>query len=332
LATIEDVARAAGVSISTVSYALSGKRAITESTRQRVAAAARALNYVPNAGARMLAGSRTRVLGLTIPMQRGVHFPSYMMFVLEVSAAARAVDYDVLLLTRDEGEAGLRRVSSSSLVDGVILLDVAVDDDRVAALRDMQLPATWIGVPSWDPALHCVDLNFERSADLAVEHLVAAGHHKIALLGQPQAVYDRQANYAVRFKDAFDRAAERLEVRTTFQPADVDPESVRTSVLRMLDALPGITAIVLNTVAPIPQMAIQVLRAKGLSVPGDISVVAVGPVFTTDLVVPDYDHVAWPADLVCRRAVEIMLEQINGDRQPGIELLTPQYTARGSVA
>lgn len=332
MASIEDVARAAGVSISTVSYALSGKRAIAEPTRQRVLAIARALNYVPNAGARMMRAQERRVLGLTVPWRRGVHFPSYLVFVMEVSAAARAADYDVLLLTRDEGDAGLRRVSSSSLVDGVILLDVSRDDHRLQVLSDIKLPATWIGVPSWDPGLYCADLNFERSADLVLERLAAHGHYNVALLGQPEATYQRRANYALRFKDAFEATAKRLNVRTTFQAAEVDPQSVRASLSTIFGDLPGVTAIVMNTVDPIPQMAIQVLREKGYVIPDDISFVTVGSVFSTDLIVPDYDHVPWPADAVCRTAVQLMLGQVSGGREPSIELLEPDYISRGSVA
>ena len=143
---ITDVARHAGVSPSTVSYALSGKRPISEETRQRVEAAIRELGYRPHAGARALASSRSNVLALVIPLRPGIHVPVVMQFAVSVVTTARRHDHDVLLLTQEEGEDGLRRVADTALVDALIVMDVqlrgtpaavaaltgtAVGDDRV---------------------------------------------------------------------------------------------------------------------------------------------------------------------------------------------------------
>src|SRR2546423_7781793 len=111
---IADVASHAGVSISTVSYVLSGKRPISEATRSRVQASIRALGYHPHAGARALASSRSNVIALVMPLRQGVHVPVVMQFVIAVVASARRHDHDVLLVTQDEGERGLRRVVHSS--------------------------------------------------------------------------------------------------------------------------------------------------------------------------------------------------------------------------
>ena len=117
MAKIDEVAKAAGVSISTVSYALSGKRPVSHDTRLRIEAAVRELGYSPNAGARMLAGSRTQIFALTEPLRRDTHAPTHMAFVLATAVAARRVDYDVLLLTDEQASAGMGRVAASGLVD-----------------------------------------------------------------------------------------------------------------------------------------------------------------------------------------------------------------------
>jgi DNA-binding LacI/PurR family transcriptional regulator len=119
---ITDVARHAGVSPSTVSYALSGKRPISEATRQRIHASIRELGYRPHAGARALAGSRTRVLALMTPLREGDDIPGAMRFAAHVVTAARRHDHDVLLLTQEEGEEGLRRIADSAMADGIILV------------------------------------------------------------------------------------------------------------------------------------------------------------------------------------------------------------------
>ena len=107
MATIADVASHAGVSMSTVSYVLSGKRPISEETRRRVQASIRALGYHPHAGARALASSRANVIALVIPLRTGVHVPVVMQFVVSVVTSARTYDHDVLLLTQGSGHMTL---------------------------------------------------------------------------------------------------------------------------------------------------------------------------------------------------------------------------------
>ena len=102
MATIEDVAREAGVSISTVSYALSGKRAISAGTRERVRDAATRLGYLPHASARMLAANRSNIVAVTAPLHPDTDHSAHMVFAMEVTKAAREKDYDTLLLVHDD--------------------------------------------------------------------------------------------------------------------------------------------------------------------------------------------------------------------------------------
>src|SRR5699024_2920683 len=112
---ISDAARHAAVSPSTVSYVLSGKRSISETTRRRVRRSIEALGYQPHAGARSLASRRTNVIALVVPLREDVHVPVAMRFAVSVVTAARLHDYDVLLLTQGEGPDGLRRVAAGAL-------------------------------------------------------------------------------------------------------------------------------------------------------------------------------------------------------------------------
>src|SRR5256714_324716 len=131
LAKIDDVARHAGVAPSTVSYVLSGKRTISEETRQRVLRSIQALGYHPHAGARALASNRSNVVALVIPLRTGIHVPVIMQFAISVVTSARRHDHDVLLLTQDEGVQGLKRVAGTALVDAIIVMDVELHDPRV---------------------------------------------------------------------------------------------------------------------------------------------------------------------------------------------------------
>src|SRR5262245_11609327 len=140
MVTIADVAKHAGVALSTVSYVLSGKRAISATTRQRVLASIRVLGYHPNAGARALASKRSNVIALVLPLRSGMHLPVVMQFATAVVTTARQYDHDVLLVTADEGPSGLRRLAASAMVDGLVLMDVEMHDSRVPLLRELDRP------------------------------------------------------------------------------------------------------------------------------------------------------------------------------------------------
>lgn len=205
--TIAEVARHAGVAVSTVSYVLSGKRAISETTRARVLRSIGELGYHPNAGARALASRRSNVIALVLPLRAGMHLPVLMQFASSVVAMARRHDHDVLLMTADEGPDGLRRVAASSMVDGMVLMDVELDDPRVPLLRGLEEPSVLIGFPADPSGLTCVDLDFARAGALCVEHLTSLGHRRLALLGAPSVVYERGTGYARRTREGFVEAA-----------------------------------------------------------------------------------------------------------------------------
>ena len=120
--TIGDVARRAGVSRSTVSYALSGKRTISQETRDRIDRVIAELGFTPNAGARALATSQTMVLGLLLQFHADEFAPAMLQYVLPVSEAARRLGYDILMITEPDGSRAIRRIGDSEMVDGIVLL------------------------------------------------------------------------------------------------------------------------------------------------------------------------------------------------------------------
>lgn len=332
MTSIHDVARVAGVSISTVSYALSGKRSIAESTRLRIASAVEQLGYRPNAGARMLAGTRTNIFALTAPFHSETYAPAHMAFVLAVATAAREVDYDLLLLTQDEATSGLQRVASSRLVDGIIVLDVSAEDDRVDVIRALGIPATFIGIPADATGLVCVDLDFEAAAELAISRLVAQGHHAIGLIGHSPGVYARGSNFPPRFRDGFVRAAAEQQVDTAFAMPERDGSSVRAALDALYRERPGMTALVLHCEETVQAAVMDILRERGIRVPQDLSVISACASFDTDHFEPPLDTIPLVAADSCTRAVELAIQQVAGPIEPRVELVPPRYFERGSIA
>lgn len=190
MVTLAEVAQHAGVSASTVSYVLSGKRSISAPTRERVERSIRELGYHPNAGARALASrasSRSNIIALMMPLRSDMYVPVMMEIAIAVATTARAHGNDVLLLTGEEGPAAVRRIEGSALADAMILIDVELDDERLPLIRDAERPVALIGLPADPTGLTCVDLDFTATGALCVEHLAALGHREIASSGKSPA-------------------------------------------------------------------------------------------------------------------------------------------------
>jgi DNA-binding LacI/PurR family transcriptional regulator len=332
MVTISDVAKAAGVSISTVSYALSGKRSITETTRARIEAAIRALDYEPNAGARMLAGATTNILALSAPIHDDGHLPTHMRFVTAVVDTARHHDYDVLLLATDDDVAGIRRVAASSLVDGVVAMGVKTHDDRVDIVRSLRLPAAFIGIPGEEAGLSCVDLDFERAGILAIETLADAGHRSIGVVGHPPTYLERDTGFVQRFNSGLERAAARRGIRLEV----VSPTLARGAAEQAFDELaarsPEMTALLFHCNEPVVEAVLRRIREVGLEVPRDLSAFAACASYDTEHLAISLSSIPLPLDQMCRIAVESALQQVRGVDAHGVELIPPVYEDRGSVA
>jgi LacI family transcriptional regulator, galactose operon repressor len=331
MVTLADVARHAKVSQSTVSYVLSGKRSISPATRRRVERSIRALGYRPHAGARALASRRTNVLALVTPLRPDLHTPVAMEFVISVVTAARGHAHDVLLLTNDEGPEGLRRVAGSALVDGLVLMDVQLQDERIPVLRELGLPAVLIGIPDDTTGLTCVDLDFRSAGARCVDHLADLGHRTIAFVGHSEDVYRRGSGFATRtLAGVSGRAAtRRLECEEVRGAATRD--AVDAIVGRLLAREPAVTGLVVHNEAALP-MILDALRAAGRRVPEDVSVVAIAPDDIAEMTTPAVSAVDLPAEEMGQRAVELLMAKLAGRSELAMTLLAPRLVVRASSA
>ncbi|MEV7069957.1 LacI family DNA-binding transcriptional regulator [Streptomyces sp. NPDC093990] len=325
---ITDVARRAGVSPSTVSYALSGKRPISEETRQRVEDAIRELGYRPHAGARALAGRRSNVLALVVPLRTGIHVPTVMRFAVSVVTTARRYDHDVLLLTQEEGEEGLHRVADTALVDGLVMMDVQLDDPRLPLLRTLDLPSVLIGLPASGTGLTCVDLDFRAAGEACVEHLARLGHRSVALVGSPPEVYVRRTAFAQRVVQGFTAAADRAGMSSTVLPCE--PDAARETAERLLRDQPALTGVVVHNEALLEPL-LDAFARLGLRVPTDLSVTAICPDEVAESTPVPITSVTLPSEELGERAVELLMKQLAGTAAPESTLLPPRMTERAST-
>jgi DNA-binding LacI/PurR family transcriptional regulator len=331
MVTITDVARHAGVAPSTVSYVLSGKRAISATTRQRVLSSIRVLGYHPHAGARALASNRSNVIALVLPLRSGMHLPVLMQFAVAVATTARQYDHDVLLVTADEGPDGLRRVANSAMVDALVLMDVELRDARVPLLRDLDRPSVLIGFPAEPAGLTCVDLDFYQAGAACVDHLARLGHEEIALLGAPPAVYERGTGFAQRTRAGFLESADALGVAAVAVACEEGAAEVARAVRALFDRKPRVSALVVHNEAAVAHL-FTALAAVGRRVPEDVSVVAICPDEVADRTTPALSSVLIPAEEVGAQAVSLLMRKLAGDVVPDASLLAPRLTVRASTS
>lgn len=331
MAKIEDVAKHAGVAPSTVSYVLSGKRSITQETRERVLASIEALGYQPHAGARALASNRSNVVALVVPLRSGIHVPVIMQFATSVVTAAREHDHDVLLLTQNEGEAGLRRVAGTSMVDAIIVMDVELHDPRIGVLKELDRPAVLIGFPAETDGLTCIDLDFTAAGATCVDHLADRGHRRIALVGSPPEVYERETGFATRTTNGFTEAAARHGIAASVHACEATQAGAQKVAAELLGEHPDLTAVVVHN-EPVVAPLLAAFREAGRSVPDDLSVVAICPDELAEYTMPALTSVAIPAQEVGRQAVGLLMAKLNGRQVPDATLLPPHLTVRASTS
>ncbi|MEU4655616.1 LacI family DNA-binding transcriptional regulator [Streptomyces sp. NPDC023723] len=330
MVTLAEVAQHAGVSASTVSYVLSGKRSISTTTRQRVEESIRQLGYHPNAGARALASSRSNIVALMIPLRTDMYVPVMMEIAIAVATTARTHGYDVLLLTGEEGPDAVRRVTGSGLAEAMIVMDVELDDERLPLLRATGQPSVLIGLPADTSGLTCVDLDFRATGALCVEHLASLGHRDIAVIGEAPAVYERHTGFAERTLEGLRARARELGLRLLHRPCEGGYDAMALTLSRIFDERPGTTGFVVQNEAAVEPL-LALLRQQGRAVPEDVSVVAVCPEQVAAQASVRLTSVAVPAQEMGRHAVEQLVAKLGGRASDEVVLLPPELTVRAST-
>jgi DNA-binding LacI/PurR family transcriptional regulator len=313
---IGEIARRAGVSRSTVSYALSGKRAVSDATRRRIQEVIEELDYRPNANARALKEGRSRTLGLVIPPAQRRLTDMQLGFVASVVEAAARADLDVLLSpSGGDHDRSFERVISGRRVDGVILMEIRLEDARVVRLQQTGLPFVTIGRTA-QPAGTCwVDVDYETLISRCVHHLADLGHRHVALVNRSTELV--AAGYgpghrALRgFTDAI--AARGLD-GSDYCCAD-EAAAGEACIEELLARRPEVTA-----VATINEMALpgiqRGLERAGLTIPKDFSVAGVAARHWAEDFRPPLTAADVPALEMGAHAVELLLERIAEPQAP----------------
>jgi DNA-binding LacI/PurR family transcriptional regulator len=338
VATLKDVARLAGVSISTASFSLNGGAKVREETRRRIDQAAATLHYVPNASARSLVTQKNLVIGVircTDKLDDSFYafdttIDTYLSEMLK-SIEQESVRFGYSLMvdwanTHDNG-SHLSSLYETGKVDGILMVGGIVEEGLPARLKERQIPTVMVG--SRNEYFDYVDTDYAKAMMMAVEYLVKNGHRKIAFLGGP----DTSQTSAIKlkgFRKAMDDAS--LEVREDWLGKG------DFSGLAGYEAMKGIwekggrpTAIV-AAVDCIGLGALRYLHEQKVYCPDDISLVGYEDGLLAEYSIPPLTTVSSEKQLLGKEACRILIDRIKSPDTPLEQIIVnPVLKVRESV-
>jgi len=315
--TINDVARACGVSKVTVSYVLNNtvrSSKISECTKERIKAAALELGYHPNALARGLTNRRTDSLVMVMPYT--TMFTGGSAFITELihaslnSAAKYAFDLILQTKTRSSAHDELAGIVDGRS-DGALLLRSA-KDPIVEALIKRKYPAVYIFGQSENPLVSSVDCDNEAGGYIAAQHLIQKGHSRIIYVGgeeNVECVTERRNGYLQAMAEA----------GLTVDPYWIVSEEMHSTdypSLRRALNLPNPPTAIFCWNDDLASTIMKFLQAKmGLRIPEDISIVGFDSTVFCEYSSPRLTSIRQPFDRICDAAFEILKGLIQGEIQ-----------------
>jgi DNA-binding LacI/PurR family transcriptional regulator len=308
------IAERAGVALSTVSYVLSGKRAVSPKMRARVLEAIEELDYRPHRPARALASGASHTIALFLPSPQWQLLPVQQTFVAGVTEATSASDYALLLSTAATDPDTIAHLVAGGRADGVILMETLLEDARVERLRSAGYPFALIGRTHDTTGISYVDMDFGAAVETSLEHLARLGHTCVALLNFPADLLEAGYTSALIARDVFERRAPEFGIRPIHIPCSHTPSEAFAVAARLLRSEPECTAAI--TTGWQFTGLLSALRAADLHVPDDFSIVSVIASQFAEMLTPALTGVDWPAFDAGRTAAEMLIEQLTTQNAP----------------
>lgn len=330
IVTIKDVARAAGVSISTVSRVLNNRQDVDPETRARVLAQVKKLNYVRNQSASNLKQQNVSAIGVILRGRRN----SFLMNLAEqVLQEGRGTGFQFIMEIIDEKASqylAARQLYMDRRLQGVIFLGSNLEGQE-EEVRRLELPQVYATIQaghldSWHIASVSVDNRL--AGQQAVEKLLALGHQQIALLGYFAGESDSTGQRLHGAVDAMRRAGLQYDPEL-FCECNFTLASGYEGVKRLLACGKPFTGLFCSSDI-IAMGAIRALLDEGLSVPGDVSVIGFDGIEVGQYLNPSLTTFCQPVDIIARESVRLMRQLIE-NQQPEHLLVSCQFLPGGSI-
>ena len=314
MATRADVAKLAGVSESTVSYAINGARSIKDETKQKIFKAIKELDYRPHFAAGALAGGKAKALALMFPGGEAGISPVALEYITGAANCARESGYHLILWPGADTELQeIASFSKSGMIGGVLLMEIQLDDPRVNFLRKAGVPLSLIGRPEKTEGLKYVDRDFASTIQRAMDHLTKLGHKKIAYIQNARIKEKKDMGVDYRNAKEIKAYAKKAGVEVVEILSQNDAESGRECFIKMRKEHPEITSVIgLSDLATIG--FVSAAREANVNVPKELSVISINtPANQVHMTWPPLTTIQLPAHQMGRAAAELLIQQLNGE-------------------
>lgn len=309
--SIKDVAREAGVSIATVSRVLNDIDVVNEETKKKVQDAIKKLSYRPNIVARSLKTQKTGTIGIIIPDISSQFYPEVVRGAEDV---ANIYDYNIMLCNTDldpDKEMEYLRVLKEKMVDGVLYMSNSLEPNIIALLNELQIPMVLVETRDKEEVFPSVTIDNEKAAYDAVNYLVKKGNKKIAYIGTHEDAFNASAFRAEGYKKAL--SANNIAF---------DENLVSFGGQKAQDGFEGVHKILSKTKIDaifcasdeIAMGAINALREKNISVPGEVDVMGFDNIYLSSIFYPKLTTVAQPMYDMGSVGMRMLIKRINKQR------------------
>jgi LacI family transcriptional regulator len=332
--TILDVARAAGVSKSTVSNVMRDVAGVAPATRERVLAAVAAVGYRPNVLARNLVRGTTTTVGIVVGDLANPIFSE--LAKLAEQRLAEAGLATMICNTDGQSRSEQERVEMllEHRVAGVLMLQYSGESATLERLREAGTAV--VVMSQWEEGTDCVVLDDRRGAELATTHLLDLGHRRIAYLSSALLEHQTESARLDGYRQALRRAHVRWDRALAVRIGDPGylrgDDHLRATMLHLLGLDDPVTAVFASN----DLLAVDVLETVeelGLRVPGDVSIVGFDDIRVAGLARISLTTVVQPCEDLARLGIEILLARIGGaTAAPRQVVLAPALVVRSSSA
>ena len=326
--TIVDIAKASGVSTTTVSRILNNKPDVAEETRQRVLQLMEEQSFTPQLAWQQLRSGKSHFIALHYPQDFN---PPSQSIITGAAMSCEDAGYSLNLVVNSLRESELLSIFRSGQADGIILMEVLTHDRRVQVLRELDLPFVMLGRCAENQGLSYIDIDIGKGVADAIQYLTALGHRQIGFITSAPVLREKEYGYATWAVQGYENACQQFGLPVLWRTVDLKNDHTESVVRSLLADHPGMTAIIVPQEIGVPGL-LKAIRATGLRVPEDLSIIAQFDESMSQLITPPLSTISFPAHEIGYQAARILIGHMTGElTAPQQVLLRPELNIRGST-
>jgi DNA-binding LacI/PurR family transcriptional regulator len=326
--TIVDIAKASGVSVSTVSRILNNKPDVADETRQRVLQLMDEQRFTPQLAWQQLRSGRSHFIALHYPQDFN---PPEQNIITSAAMSCEDAGYSLNLIVNALSDHELLSIFQSGQADGIILMEILTHDRRVQLLQEHDLPFVMIGRCADNTGLSYVDIDIAKGIADAIQYLHTLGHKEIGFITLAPVRQEKEYGYATWALEGYEKTCQQYGLPILRRTVDLKNDSTESVVFTLFTDHPGMTAIIAPQEIGVPGL-LKAIRARGLRIPQDLSVVAMLNDSMSELVTPPLSTISFPARDMGYQAARTLIGHMTGELSgPQQVLLKPELNIRRST-